>query len=235
MSDYLTDTKSVLDQAVRVLQAMVDVCATAGWLETTLQVMTLAQMVSQGRYDSDSTLLNLPGMNNSLLTALAKKKVENLREVTMLAPKELVQVARNCGVNDKQARELSQVVGNLPVVDIRVRVDPQQCVYTGEEESVRIELCRKSKVGKGMVFAPHFPKPKKEGWWLVLGRRGPEGETELLALKRVMVRGGSNEHELNFDAPETAGNHLFTIYLVSDSYLGLDKQHEFTLSVETKP
>jgi activating signal cointegrator complex subunit 3 len=38
ISDYVTDTKSVLDQAVRILQAMVDVAADRGWLSTTLQV-----------------------------------------------------------------------------------------------------------------------------------------------------------------------------------------------------
>jgi hypothetical protein len=50
MSDYVSDTKSVLDQALRVLQAMVDVAADGGWLFTALGAMYLAQMVTQGRY-----------------------------------------------------------------------------------------------------------------------------------------------------------------------------------------
>ena len=44
MSDYVTDTKSVLDQALRILQAMVDVAADGGWFDATLGTMRLAQM-----------------------------------------------------------------------------------------------------------------------------------------------------------------------------------------------
>lgn len=36
-TDYLTDTKSVMDNALRVLQAMIDVCAENGWLASTLR------------------------------------------------------------------------------------------------------------------------------------------------------------------------------------------------------
>jgi len=50
-SDYITDTSSVLEQAVRILQAMVDVTAEAGWLTTAFRVMNLAQMV---RIESNS-------------------------------------------------------------------------------------------------------------------------------------------------------------------------------------
>ena len=50
MSDYVTDTKSVLDQALRVLQAMVDIAADGGWVETALGAMHLAQMVTQARW-----------------------------------------------------------------------------------------------------------------------------------------------------------------------------------------
>ena len=50
-SDYYTDLKSVLDQTIRILQAMIDVCAENGWLATTLRIIQLMQMVStvQGR------------------------------------------------------------------------------------------------------------------------------------------------------------------------------------------
>lgn len=52
-TDYRTDTKSVLDQAIRILQAMIDLAADAGWLATTLRAQTLLQMVIQARWDKD--------------------------------------------------------------------------------------------------------------------------------------------------------------------------------------
>ena len=41
ISDYHTDTKSVLDQAIRILQAMLDVAADRGWLVSALRIQQL--------------------------------------------------------------------------------------------------------------------------------------------------------------------------------------------------
>ncbi|XP_006824124.2 activating signal cointegrator 1 complex subunit 3-like [Saccoglossus kowalevskii] len=59
-TDYATDTKSVLDQSIRILQAMIDTAADEGWLVTCLRIMHLVQMVIQGRWFHDSTLMSLP-------------------------------------------------------------------------------------------------------------------------------------------------------------------------------
>ena len=66
MSDYITDTKSVLDQAMRVLQAMVDIAADGGWLDTTLSVMHLVQMVTQARFFDDSPFTDLPHVDDKV-------------------------------------------------------------------------------------------------------------------------------------------------------------------------
>lgn len=73
IADYGTDTKSVLDQAIRIMQAMIDVCADEGWLSTVLQIIILMQMVVQGRWHYDSPLLQLPKVNEDLLQKFVKK------------------------------------------------------------------------------------------------------------------------------------------------------------------
>ncbi|KAM7060361.1 activating signal cointegrator 1 complex subunit 3 isoform 2-T3 [Acridotheres tristis] len=60
--DYATDTKTVLDQAIRICQAMLDVAAHHGWLVTALNITNLVQMVVQGRWIHDSSLLTLPNI-----------------------------------------------------------------------------------------------------------------------------------------------------------------------------
>lgn len=47
ISDYITDLKSVLDQSIRVIQAMIDICANSGWLSSSITCMRLLQMVMQ--------------------------------------------------------------------------------------------------------------------------------------------------------------------------------------------
>lgn len=47
ISDYVTDLKSVLDQSIRIIQAMIDISANSGWLLSSLTCMHLLQMVMQ--------------------------------------------------------------------------------------------------------------------------------------------------------------------------------------------
>lgn len=54
-SDYYTDLKSVLDQSIRILQAMIDACAENGWLIPTLSCIHLIQMLIQARWLEVST------------------------------------------------------------------------------------------------------------------------------------------------------------------------------------
>ena len=62
-SDFVTDAKGALDNAARVLQAMIDVAADAGWLAVTLRLMTLQQALMQGRRAEDPSLCVLPGIS----------------------------------------------------------------------------------------------------------------------------------------------------------------------------
>jgi len=49
ISDYVTDTRTVLDNSLRLLHALVDLAADAGWLATALAVMALVQSLMQAR------------------------------------------------------------------------------------------------------------------------------------------------------------------------------------------
>lgn len=62
ISDYVNDTKSVLDQAPRIINAMVDIAADEGMLPVALGTMRLAQMLTQACDDKSSPLLQLPSL-----------------------------------------------------------------------------------------------------------------------------------------------------------------------------
>ena len=76
------------------------------------------------------------------------------------------------------------------------------------------------------VHAPRFPKPKEEGWWLVVG--DPKTNA-LLCIKRITLLLKAKV-KLEFVAPD-AGEYNYTLYLMSDSYLGCDQELELPLSV----
>ena len=47
ISDYITDTKTALDNSLRVLQALCDAAGDAGYLSTALSTMALVQSLMQ--------------------------------------------------------------------------------------------------------------------------------------------------------------------------------------------
>lgn len=73
-------------------------------------------------------------------------------------------------------------------------------------------------------------KPKDEGWILVLG----ETETrDVVAMKRITCAHNkrSTSASLAFFAPELPCKAIYTLFVMSDSYLGLDQQYDIGLEV----
>lgn len=92
---------------------------------------------------------------------------------------------------------------------------------------VSIELEARNTAARSKAYAPHFPKPKMAGWWLIMGE-----EDELIALKRVRIDRGRTTAELQFEAPDEPGEHTWDVMLVSDSYIGLDQRAEVRILVK---
>lgn len=84
----------------------------------------------------------------------------------------------------------------------------------------------------GPVIAPFFPAKKDEGWWVVIGQKTTN---QLLAIKRTTLQQRALV-KLEFAAPAAAGGGAgkvdLKIYLVSDSYLGVDQEVDFQIQVE---
>lgn len=66
-SDYITDLKSVLDQSIRILQAMIDISAEAGYLVLCLRLVQLMQMIIQARWITDPPVISLPEVEKHLI------------------------------------------------------------------------------------------------------------------------------------------------------------------------
>lgn len=78
------------------------------------------------------------------------------------------------------------------------------------------------------AHSARFSKPKDEGWVLVAGNVDAR---ELVALKRIGYIRGKHQVQLALFTPETTGRVIYTVYLMSDSYLGLDQQYDVCLDV----
>lgn len=221
ISDYVTDLKSVLDQSIRIIQAMIDISANSGWLSSTMNCMHLLQMVMQGLwYGSDSSLWMLPSMTDDALSHLNKHGIFSMQELLELSNSKLEML-----IEKYSASKLYQELLNFPRIKVKVKLRKDGV----QDQASRVLDIRLEKTNhnhsSSRAFVPRFPKVKIEAWWLVLGN---VSTSELYALKRVNF---SDRLVTRMKFPSTTINIQETkLLLVSDCYLGLDQEHSIEAS-----
>nr|XP_046256523.1 activating signal cointegrator 1 complex subunit 3 [Scatophagus argus] len=273
-SDYTTDTKTVLDNAIRICQAMLDLAASEGWLVTAISICNLVQMIVQGRWLHDSSLQTLPHVEQQhlyLFRKCAHRKgrgdmggfsgpIEGLPElIDACNGKESVFTAIvSQELPSSQIAQAWSFLSHLPVLEVEMSVkgwwqeSHQQTerplpaaganlregtswldVHADQEYVLQVSL-RRINLGQqrrkqdSKAQAPRFPKAKDEGWFLIIGE---VDRRELLAVKRVGYVRNRTAVSVAFYTPEKTGKCIYTLYLMSDSYLGLDQQYDIHLNV----
>lgn len=76
------------------------------------------------------------------------------------------------------------------------------------------------------VHAPFYPSKKMENWWLVVGE---ESSKSLFAIKRITI-GKRLNLKLEYTIP-SPGEHQLKLFLMSDSYVGVDQDPSFSVDV----
>jgi len=230
-SDYVTDTKSVLDQVLRVLHAMVDVSADEGYLSTTLGIMTLMQCVKQAQFPTDFPLAML--LHSS---ASVNKVGKSLSQILEMNDADLVAYVNGLGLSSSQARDTVNMLMDLPSISmqctvLRKKPSPVKDVvelYRDEEVELRVSLSRKRKSRRqDLSVYSKYPKLQYEGWWLVLGDSSTD---ELIAVKRIGSGQTKWDASLSF-VGEGDGRRTLTCWLMSDAYVGVDVVQKIELLV----
>jgi pre-mRNA-splicing helicase BRR2 len=226
-ADLHQDKQYVVENATRMIQALVDVISSSSWLNPALAAMELSQMVTQAIWDSDSPLKQIPHFNDERVTRCKEKGVESVldvmdleddqrKEILQMTPKELADAAAFCN--------------RYPNIDLTFTVKNETNLRAGTNITVDIQLDRELAEGEevGSVYATYYPKEKAEGWWVVMG--DPK-TNQLLGIKRVTIARKATTR-LEFPAP-AMGSHAFQLYFMSDSYSGCDQEYEVKLNIKS--
>jgi activating signal cointegrator complex subunit 3 len=237
IADYRTDTKSVLDQCVRVLQALIDIAAEAGYLSAARAAMAVAQAVVQARWPSDSPLRVVNAVTAADIPRLASQGVRTLAELMAVQRSRLATLFPSCV--SQQIDEIARLLSGLPRVEMACTYEPPRPVGPETDKSdpnasangvemteglVRVVLESR---GRGATLpAPRFPKPVEESWWLLAG---DSASNTLLALRRLGPLRGRTETVLAINPPPTCG--AVRVSLISGGMAGLDVEVDVALPV----
>lgn len=255
-TDYLTDTKSVLDQAIRILQAMIDTSAENGWLTVCLECQKLLQSIVQARWPNDSSLTMLPHVESQHLYVFVQMCRDTNKPCMMLNGLKVMFKRNYEGLAkflrkefvEQQIENIYKVICDLPTLDIKISIrgewqnsageneihirQPQDRnewtpLHAGQEYTIILNITRYGG-NPNQVYCPRFPRGKNEGWFLTLGT---VEDDELLALKRITVNRNNSSNHITFYTGDNTGHVIYTLYIFSDSYLGLDQQYDLRVEL----
>lgn len=230
VGNLATDQREVLFSANRLLQAMVDVISSNGWLTLALLAMEVSQMVTQGMWERDSMLLQLPHFNKELAKKCKENPGKSIETVFDLVEMEDDERRELLQMSDSQLLDIARFCNRFPNIDMVYEVLDGDDVRPGENVTLLVTLERdlEGRTDVGPVDALRYPKAKEEGWWLVVG---DTKSNQLLAIKRVSLQRRSKV-KLDFTASMEAGKKSYTLYFMCDSYLGCDQEYTFAIDVK---
>ncbi|XP_054164003.1 U5 small nuclear ribonucleoprotein 200 kDa helicase-like [Oppia nitens] len=221
-AELQSDTEEILSKSIRLIQACVDVLSSNGWLGPAMAAMELAQMVTQALWNKDSYLKQLPHFNNDLIKRCNEKGIESVFDIMDLDDEERDRVLRFDSI---KMADVAKFCNSYPNIELSYDVIDKDSIDSGSSVNIVVQLEREDET-VGPVMAPFFPHKREEGWWLVVG---DSQANSLISIKRLSLQQKSKV-KLDFTAP-APGDYTYTLYFMSDAYMGCDQEYKFTIRV----
>uniref|UniRef100_A0A667XIR0 U5 small nuclear ribonucleoprotein 200 kDa helicase n=1 Tax=Myripristis murdjan TaxID=586833 RepID=A0A667XIR0_9TELE len=222
-AELQSDTEEILSKAVRLIQACVDVLSSNGWLSPALAAMELAQMVTQAMWSKDSYLKQLPFFTSEHIKRCTDKGVESIFDIMEMEDEDRTALLQ---LSDAQMADVARFCNRYPNIELSYEVAEKDNIKSGSPVLVLVQLEREEEV-TGPVIAPLFPQKREEGWWVVIG--DPKSNS-LISIKRLTLQQKAKV-KLDFVAP-VMGVHNYTLYFMSDAYMGCDQEYKFSVDVK---
>lgn len=231
--DLAKDQELIVKKVLNILSASVDVLSSEAHLNA-LSAMELSQMVVQAMWQKDSPLKQIPHFDIDTIKAAQKFGINDVDGfIDAMDPDENPDYKKLIKALDLDGRQLQEAATftneYYPNLELEHElVDPDE-IATNSPAYIKVRVTRGNleddEQPKPEVHAPFYPANKTESYWLVVG---DQREHTLLAIKKITV-GRKVETQLEFTL-EKPGEHELTLFLVSDSYLGVDQAPTFTLN-----
>ncbi|KAL8824065.1 MAG: hypothetical protein Q9191_005324 [Dirinaria sp. TL-2023a] len=241
-TDLAKDQETIVSRVLNLLSGCVDVLSSEGHLNA-MSAMEMSQMVVQAMWDRDSPLKQIPYFSPEVIKAANDFGAKDVFEFMDLMDPEHQnhkKILARLGLENKQLAEVANFTNTkYPNIELEFEVEDPDDITTGAPAHLKIKVKRDvddddedeeekpADDDYSTVHAPFYPQKKMENWWLVVGE---ESTKSLLAIKRVTIAQKQLETRLEFAAPEAPGEHDLTLYLMSDSYIGVDQDPTFKIT-----
>ncbi|RFU79696.1 hypothetical protein TARUN_2522 [Trichoderma arundinaceum] len=230
--DLAKDQEVLLSRILSLLSAMVDILSSDGHLNA-MNAMEMSQMVVQAMWDRDSPLKQIPHFSPEVVKVANDFGIKDIFDfMEAMNPEENADynnLVKRLGLSQKQLAQAAEFTNDkYPDLELEHEVLEADEVRAGEPAYLSIKITRNIEEDDehdSTVHAPFYPAKKMENWWLVVG---DDKTRNLLAIKRVTI-GRELNVRLEYTVP-SPGEHNLKLFLMSDSYIGVDQEREFSVT-----
>ncbi|PHH89034.1 hypothetical protein CDD83_6731 [Cordyceps sp. RAO-2017] len=232
--DLVKDQEILLSRVLSLLSAVIDILSSDGHLNA-MNAMEMSQMVVQAMWDRDSPLKQIPHFGPDVVKVANEFGIKDIFDfMEGMSPDEnpnYEKLVKGLGLSQSQLAQAAKFTNSkYPDLELEHEVLDEEEIRAGEPAYLNVKMTRNVEDEEGSdydstVHAPFYPVKKMENWWLVVG---DEKTRNLLAIKRVTI-GRALNVRLEYTVP-TAGEHKLKLFLMSDSYIGVDQEREFEVT-----
>ncbi|MGH0145365.1 UNVERIFIED_CONTAM: hypothetical protein FKN15_032147 [Acipenser sinensis] len=247
-AELQSDTEEILSKAVRLIQACVDVLSSNGWLSPALAAMELAQMVTQAMWSKDSYLKQLPYFTSEHVKRCTDKGIESIFDIMEMEDEERSGLLQ---LSDSQIADVARFCNRYPNIELSYEVAEKDNVKRPSLQEFMEEFWAQKQRQSALLGSPgkplfaslvlqttsHYtpediqdriPAWGGRGWF----SRDKARYTFLMpAHAQVQQAESSAQVKLDFVAP-ALGVHNYTLYFMSDAYMGCDQEYKFSVDVK---
>jgi len=252
--DYVTDLRSILDSCIRILQAMLDVSLINSWLNTSITVVILLQQIIQGRWYWDHPLLCLPHLKEHSIEGIgkfltvpelqAKFGIDKKTHMNEGEIRKIMKELMDCTILDEfESRNVVDSLLKYPIMRVRkLEIQKEFNQFNVFDKSKVIKLYSKNKYKVKMniemlgpnrkntqAYSPRFHKEKTSSWVVLVGNKK---DNSILGFSKISPIVESRDVRVNFITPSMPGNYTLSVFILSDSYLGIDQEYSFQCDVQ---
>lgn len=211
--------KLILPVYFNLSSSLVDMLSSNGFLEESLILATLNEMIFQGMIFNKSNLLQLPHFTSERVDLCERNNIKSI--IDFLKADHNIRELVLKGFDSSQINQIANICNLFPIYEVEYKIlsntNKEKFIYKVNEELVfHIKIIRDSDISiVPMLKTEYFPYKKEESWWVIIGNRK---ENQIMSIKKISFL-KEREIEMKFTIP-SIGEYQFSIILISDCWIG---------------
>lgn len=118
-AELQSDLDQILQKAIPLIRACIDVISSNGWLTPAIAAMELAQMITQAVWNKDSYLRQLPHFNSDIIEQCKKHEVESIFDIMDLEDEDRNKLLQ---LDDKKMADVARFCNRYPNIALNYEV-----------------------------------------------------------------------------------------------------------------